>query len=142
MSYSKNSILAQTICKIEIVKQVDILSILTLLGVSTVTLKTGKSWQNFYFTPATAQLTDDSDIVEVKKYVLTFFYPGINTDNDFTFESDTRSKWLIKITCNDNQIYLIGNKTIGATFTDKFSSAEPGQNIKMLCETTFPLRKI
>ena len=145
MSYTKNSSLSQTIYKIEIVRLADVQSISTLLGIATVTLKTGKAWQNFYFAPSTGKLTtatDETTAGKVRKIVASCFYPGLMPHNEITFETDTVSKWLVKVTLSDDGKYLLGQKFNGVSFSNDFDSADSGQKVSFVYNSNKPLRKI
>lgn len=145
MSYTKNSSLSQTICKIEIVKLADVQSISTILGIATVTLKTGKAWQDFYFAPNTGKLKKQTEITTAGKVYnaeASCFYPGLVPQNELTLESDTLAKWLLKVTLSDGGKFLMGQKHNGVTFSDDFDSADSGQKVSFVYNSNKPLRKI
>jgi hypothetical protein len=145
MAYTKNSTLAQTICKIEYINLLDVSTVTTLLGISTVTLLSGKAWSNFYFSPGTAEFDGGIEQTvhgQIRKQVLSFFYPGVDPDDEVAFEMDTLAKWLVKITYSDNSKQLMGDKMFGVQLSNTFNSKDSGQKVTFNCTTCYPLRKV
>lgn len=104
----------------------------------TVTFKTGKAWQEIYFTPGTAELTEkpkDTDAGQLIEQSLKFIFPGDDDDNLYYFDDILNRPALVKIQFQDASSKLLGDLTNGAKLsqTAQFSAKGSSSQLEFLC---------
>jgi hypothetical protein len=119
MSLSKNLNLLTLICKIEIISLEDVDSIVNTTDRYhvAVTLKSGKSWTQVYFTPGTEDLSikvKDNDAGIISELSFKSVFPGVADGNFQSFDSFTDRPLLVKFHCSTGEKILLGRLGNGA----------------------------
>ena len=107
-----------------------------------VVLKSGKSWQQIYFTPGTAEFTEkpkDTDSGELIEQSLKCFFPGEDAANLAGFEAITRRPLLVMIQFDTGWGKIMGDLGNGAKLaqTSQFSAKGSGSQLEFTCNATY-----
>jgi hypothetical protein len=140
MTIAKNTNLIPTVCKIFFAPLTDIDSIANSTDRfhRSVTFETGKAWQEVYFTPGTAELTEkpkDTDAGELIEQSLNFLFPGDGDGNLASLDAIINRPSLVKIQFQDSTSKLMGDPDNGAKLTQlsQFSAKGAGSTLEFSC---------
>ena len=140
MTIAKNTNLIPMECKIFIAPLIDVDSITNAADRfhRSVTFETGKTWQEVYFTPGTAELTEkpkDTDAGELIEQSLKFIFPGDGDGNLASMDAILNRPALVKIQFQDATSKLMGDTANGAKLTQlsQFSAKGAGSTLEFSC---------
>ena len=143
MTILKNTSINLQVCKVEIVKISDVASV--NYGSNSVhrsvTLKTGKSWKQIYFTPgkltfSSEQVNDVAGPSFNNKIVLP--YPGEDDSTISDLDNLENGRFLTRITLNSGIIKLIGDLDSPCTCQISFSIEKSGRIIEFIQKSILP----
>ena len=114
MSIEKNSNLVPAVCTISCVQLDDVDAITSTPDRfhRHVDLKTGKSWEQVYFTPGTAEFSEkpkDTDAGELIEQSLKCIFPGEDDTNLAAFDAIAARPLLVVIHFNTGESKIMGD---------------------------------
>jgi hypothetical protein len=131
MTISKNQNLTPSICKIEFASFADVYSILvgTTPYSREVVFKSGKDWEELYFTSGTAELEEKEKSSEAGVFydqILSFLFPGDDTTTLSDFGNYGNKRFIVKFTYCNADIRLLGDILNPARLNIDFSLNDAG----------------
>jgi hypothetical protein len=134
MSYPKSSSLNPQVCKVEIIPVEDVqgINIGSTRMHSSVSLKSGKSWQLIYSTPGKIDFSEeqqDDPAGPCFTQKLEFPYPGEDPSMRASLNNIENQRLLIRLTFNSGVMKLLGNLENPCLCKNSFSSDKGGHII-------------
>ena len=119
MSLTKNSNLVPVICNVYFspIEDVDSIFSGTDRFHQIVVFNSGKSWQEIYFTPGTAEFNEkpkDNDAGTLFEQSLKFIFPGEDESNASAFDQVMDRPVLVKMQYSNGILKILGTKEIPA----------------------------
>ena len=142
MSITKNSNLVLSMCRIFVAPAADVATIISPGQYSRlVNFKSGKSWQEIYFTPGTAEFCEkpkENDAGELIDQSLKFTVPGEDPANLPAFEALQGRPLLVKMEISSGVSKLMGETENGAKLSRLFQIAQKasGSQVEISCLAT------
>ncbi|MFZ4522998.1 MAG: hypothetical protein ACOYNC_14910 [Bacteroidales bacterium] len=135
MSIMKNSNLVLSVCRIFVTPIDEVAAIISVNQFCrSVTLKNGKSWQELYFTPGTAEFGEkpkENDAGDLIEQSLKFIFPGEDSSNLFSFDALQGRPVLVKIEVSSGVIKLMGDLENGAKLSVGFQISQKASGSQM-----------
>lgn len=146
MTISKNSTLTPVICRVFFIPLTDVASVLPASeGFHYyVNLKPSKAWNEIYFTPASAELSEKPKETEAGLlYEQTFRmnFPGDENTNLAALDQIVDRPGLLKIQLSSGQFHLMGEFENGTKLSRSFQLAakNSGSLLEFTCLATRPV---
>jgi hypothetical protein len=138
---TKNSNLIQAICEIYILPVEDVSSVTATNRFNkVVTLLQGKTLQQLYFTPGTAELVEkpkETDAGLLVEQSLKFLIPGEDSATFSNIDAFMNRPLLVFMRYSDNNFKLMGDTDNGAKLSQlsQISSKQSGSQLELSCST-------
>jgi hypothetical protein len=136
----KNTFLTPSICGVYLVPLSEIASVLPDSDGFHyhVTLKAGTDWQQIYFTPGSAELTEkpkETDAGLLYEQTLRMTFPGDDDTNLAALDQIVDRPGLVKIQLSSGQFHLMGEMENGARLSRSFQLAgkNSGSQLEFTC---------
>lgn len=140
MSIRKNSNLTPAVCRISFAPLVDIDSISASADrfSRNVSFKSGKTWQDIYFTPGTAEFSEkskDTEAGDLFEQSLKFIFPGEDEYNLASLDLVLGRPALVRIEYSSGMSKLLGAIDNGAKLSQvtQISSKVSGSQMEFTC---------
>ena len=143
MTIQKNSNLIPSVCKIFFALLSDIDTIITTPDRfhRYIVFKSGKSWQQIYLSPGSAELLErskDTDAGELIEQSLKFTFPGEDELNLAALDAVLNHPAIVKVEYSTGPAKLLGDQSNGAKLSqiNQVSSKGAGSDLQFACLAT------
>ena len=135
---NKNLFLNPKVCKIQYVNSSDVVSYKIYKNTISVQFAQGKTWLDFYSTPGSASFEfplDNLDGNDYFKQKVSMFFPGLDSSHIIASENASSLKYLIKISMNSGEDFIMGTGENPAQYIESFNSDKGGYDISFWCNS-------
>jgi len=134
----KNSNLNPQVCSVQYAPVSDIISVSIIRKLCKVIFCFGKTWSDFYITPGSSTFEFPQDQISgntIFKQKVTMLFPGLDISNLSDLFNSTETLFIVKVTMNSGDEYIIGCKENPAQYLEDFGTSKSGRSIIFWCNS-------